>query len=129
MLCDSGNGYHLLFALELPNDQASEDLIRGVLLALAAKFDTPETHIDTGNFEANRLCKLPGTFARKAPSTPERPHRQSSVLECPEILQPVSRSLLESLADGHIPERTTLKVPLNDGLKLDWLRGFVYEQT
>jgi P4 family phage/plasmid primase-like protien len=125
MFCDSGNGYHLLFALELPNDQASEDLIRGALLALATKFDTPETHVDTGNFEANRLCKMPGTWARKAPATPERPHRQSSVLECPETLQPVSRSLLESLAAGHIPQRTALKVPLNDGLKMDWLRGFL----
>lgn len=125
LLCDSGNGYHIVFAIDLPNDQASEDLVRGVLLALAAKFDTPETHIDTGNYESNRLCKLPGTSARKAPATPERPHRQSSVLECPETLVPVSRSLLESLAARHIRERTTLKVPLNDGLKMDWLRGFV----
>jgi P4 family phage/plasmid primase-like protien len=125
MLCDSGNGYHLLFALELPNDQAIEDLIRGALLALAAKFDTPEAHIDTGNFEANRLCKLPGTWARKAPATPERPRRQSSLINCPETLNPVPRVLLESLAASHIPERTTLKVPLNDGLKMEWLHSLL----
>ena len=50
MLCDSGNGFHLLFGLELTNDQASEDLVRGVLLALAAKFDTPEAHVDCRRF-------------------------------------------------------------------------------
>lgn len=125
MLCDSGNGVHLLFALELPNDQESEDLVRGVLSALAVQFDTPETHIDAGNYESNRLCKLPGTWARKAPATPERPHRQSSVIECPETLQPVSRSLLKSLATGHTTARTALKVPPNDALKMDWLRSFL----
>jgi P4 family phage/plasmid primase-like protien len=125
MLCDSGNGFHVVFAIDLPNDQSSEDLVRGVLLALAAKFDTPEAHVDTGNFEANRLCKLPGTWARKAPATPERPHRQSGVIECPEILQPVPRALLESVSAGHIAERPTLKIPANDELKMEWLRGFL----
>ena len=124
-LCDSGNGYHLVFGLDLPNDQANEDLISGVLLALAAKFDTPEAHVDTGNFEANRLAKFPGSWARKAPATPERPHRQACIIECPEILEPVPRTLLESLASGHIPERTTLKIPANDTIKLEWLRGFL----
>jgi len=47
------------------------------------------------------------------------------VIECPEALEPVSRSLLEALAAGHIPERRALKVPANDELKMDWLRGFL----
>jgi len=125
MLCDSGNGFHTIFALDLPNDQSSENLIRGVLLGLAAKFYTPGAHVDTGNFEANRLCKLPGSWARKAPATPERPHRQACVVECPETLQPVSRVLLKSLAVGYIPERSSLKIPTNDQLKVEWLRGFL----
>jgi P4 family phage/plasmid primase-like protien len=125
MFCDSGNGFHLVFALDLPNDQASEDLVRGVLLALAAKFDTPEAHVDTGNFESNRLCKFPGSWARKAPATPERPHRQASVIDCPEKLQPVPRALLESLAAGHMQERPALRIPANDHGKVDWLRGFL----
>jgi P4 family phage/plasmid primase-like protien len=126
MTCDSGNGYHLLFAVDLPNDQASEDLIRSVLVALAAKFDTAGSRVDTGNFEANRICKMPGTWARKAAATPERPHRQASVIECPEILEPVARPLLESLAAGYAPElAAALKIPVNDGLKMDWLRAFL----
>jgi putative DNA primase/helicase len=124
MLCDSGNGFHLIFSVDLPNDQASEDLVRGVLVALG-KFDTAESHVDIGNFERNRICKFPGTWARKAAATPERPHRQSSVIECPETLEPVSRPLLESLAAGHIPERSTLKIPANDELKMEWLRSFL----
>ncbi len=125
MLVDSGNGYHLIYRIDLPNDQASEDLVRGVLLALAAKFDTHESRIDAGNYEANRICKLPSTWARKAPATPERPHRQSSVIEEPDSLQPVPRPLLESLAAGNIPDRPALTIPTNDGLKMEWLRGFL----
>ncbi len=124
-LYDSGNGFHLLFGLNLANDQASEDLVRGVLIALAAKFDTPEAHVDTSVYESNRLCKLPGSWARKAPATPERPHRQASVIESPKELQPVLRALLESLAAGHIPDRTALKIPANDNIKVEWLRGFL----
>ncbi len=95
-----------------------------MLIALG-RFDTPESHIDRGNFEANRICKMPGTWARKAPATPERPHRQSSLIDCPQTLEPVPRSLLESLAAGHVPEHATLKVPLNDRVKMEWRRGFL----
>ena len=49
---------------------------------------------------------------------------QSSVLECWKV-HPVSRSLLESLAAGHVHEQTAVKVPLNDGVKVEWLHGFL----
>ena len=125
LFCDSGNGYHLVFGLDLPNDQAREDLIRGVLLALAAKFDTPDAHVDTGNYESNRLAKFPGSWARKAPATPERPHRQACIVECHQSLEPVPQTLLETLAAGHVPERTLVKIPANDNIKVGWLRGFL----
>jgi hypothetical protein len=37
----------------------------------------------------------------------------------------VPGALLETLAAGHIPERTTLKIPANDNIKVEWLRGFL----
>jgi hypothetical protein len=37
---DSGNGYHLLYRIDLPNDLQSRNLLESVLKALAAKFDT-----------------------------------------------------------------------------------------
>jgi hypothetical protein len=64
-------------------------------------------------------------FGDLAAATPERPHRQASIVECPESLQPVSRTLLESLAAAHVPEPPTLKIPANDQLKVEWLRGFL----
>jgi hypothetical protein len=36
----SGNGWHLLYPLDLPNDDESRDLIKGALAGLAQRFDT-----------------------------------------------------------------------------------------
>ena len=84
ILVDSGNGTQARYAIDLPADQASEDLIRNLLAGLAAKFDNEQSHVDCGVFEANRVAKLPGTWARKAPESNGRPWRQSCILEVPE---------------------------------------------
>lgn len=49
-------------------------------------------------FNASRIVKLYGTRACKGQPTPERPHRDSRVIEAPEELRPTPRALLEALA-------------------------------
>lgn len=73
---DSGNGFHLRYRIHLPNDAAANELVRGVLRSLSARY----TMLDTTNFNAARVAKLPCTWARKGAATPERPHRQSALL-------------------------------------------------
>lgn len=77
----SGNGCHLLYPIDLPNDGASTALVKGVLKALAAKYDTPTVTVDTSVCNASRIVRVPGTWARKGPNTPERPHRVACVLQ------------------------------------------------
>jgi hypothetical protein len=104
VLADSGNGYHLLYRIDLPADDAFEtlpdgqvvkrngettELVRACLKALAARFDTPEVAIDTGVFDAPRICKLYGTMARKGEPTEDRPHRYSRVVDLPATLDVV----------------------------------------
>ncbi|MBV8077803.1 MAG: hypothetical protein JO284_15455, partial [Planctomycetaceae bacterium] len=98
VICDSGNGFHLLYQIWLPNDDASKALIEGVLKALAARFDTEDVKVDTGLFDANRIDKVYGTKACKGPGTTERPHRCSRVLQVPDAIEPVATALLEELA-------------------------------
>jgi hypothetical protein len=38
MVIDSGNGWHLRYRVDLPNDAAAHDLVRGVLYSLAARY-------------------------------------------------------------------------------------------
>jgi hypothetical protein len=146
---DSGNGYHLRFTVDLPADQASKDLIHDLLLGLAARFDNDDAHVDQGVFEANRLDKLPGSWARKGADEAGRPWRVSKILEIPTrevelpasptrprevinetFLEPVPRALIQTALDNlPLPQKLTggLVLPANDAAKYEWLRGFLVE--
>jgi hypothetical protein len=81
ILGDSGNGYHALFRIDLPADDGG--VVERILQALAARYDTPGVHIDQKVFNPARLCKLPGTMARKGDNVKARPHRRSKLVEVP----------------------------------------------
>lgn len=93
IITDSGNGTHLLFRVDLPCDDG--DLIKRTLKALAFWFNDEAVVIDEAVCDPSRLCKLPGTLARKGDSTSERPHRRAKILEHPQNLLPISKNLLE----------------------------------
>jgi hypothetical protein len=91
VLCDSGNGHHLLYKLtepytvEAPKLPLSEDdVLRRVLLHLADKFNGTTGTIDAKVYNPARIVKFPGTLACKGVASEERPHRRARVLEVPE---------------------------------------------
>jgi hypothetical protein len=79
---DSGNGYHAWYRIDLPADD--DGMVKDILATLARKHNTAAAKVDTSVFNASRIAKLPGTWARKGDSTPERPHRMARVLEVPD---------------------------------------------
>lgn len=99
ILCDSGNGCHLLYRVDLANDDAATKLIKRCLRAVAGRFNNDRVSIDTSVFNAARICKLYGTVSRKGDSTEERPHRVSRIVRGPgEGFGVVDRLQLEALA-------------------------------
>jgi hypothetical protein len=88
-----------------------------VLLALAQRFDTDAVKIDRAVFNASRICKVPGTVARKGDNTKDRPHRRARLLEVPGCdtlddlsganVLPVPAELLEALAAEAKEEKKT----------------------
>ncbi len=94
---DSGNGYHLLYAVDLPAAD-DEGRVEEVLKALAQRFDNPRAKVDQGVFNPARICKIPGTLARKGDELPDRPHRRSGILEAPQSREVVPVGLLDELA-------------------------------
>jgi hypothetical protein len=86
LLIDSGNGYHLLYRIDLPTDD--KGLVAGVLRALAALFDAEAVHIDQKVCNPARITKLPGSLAKKGDHTEGRPHRRSELLEVPGCADP-----------------------------------------
>jgi hypothetical protein len=100
---DSGNGAHLLYRIDLPNDEAATDLVRGCLATLDALFSNEKITVDTANHNAARIWKLYGTASRKGDNTPERPHRRAKVLSVPDELTVVPVERLAHLA-GLLPQ-------------------------
>ncbi len=115
---NSGNGTHLLFPINLPNDEPSKKLIAAVLNAIDAKFSSNEMTIDTTVSNASRITKLYGTMARKGAWTDDRPHRRSELASVPDYLndgskegEVVSVERLESVAKLAQQTSSTLENP------------------
>jgi hypothetical protein len=114
MLCDSGNGWHLRYCIDLPNDDAATELVRGVLARLHQLFPM----VDLGNFDAPRLCKLYGSFARKGEHSEERPWRRSAIIEVGSDIA-VTRAQLQELAAA--PEQAAVTSKVDDARVSDLL--------
>ena len=71
----SGNGSHTQYIIDIPNDPASDELVKTFLQALAHKFNSPACDVDCSVWNASRICKLYGTLATKGDNTADRPHR------------------------------------------------------
>ena len=96
---DSGNGAHLLYRIDLANDDAATEVVKGVLATLDALFSNDTITVDTANYNAARIWKLYGTMSRKGDSTPERPHRRAKVLSVPSEMEIVPLERLRHLAE------------------------------
>src|SRR5207244_442489 len=95
---DSGNGGHRLYAIDLPNDDASRTLLQRSLEALALYFSDHVVTLDLTVFNAARIWKVYGTMACKGDNLPARPHRIARLLDVPTPVETVTRAQLEALA-------------------------------
>ena len=84
---DSGNGAHLLYRVDLPNDSSATELVKGILAGVAARCAPDDISVDQTVFNAGRITKAYGTLACKGDNLPERPHRRSRLLEIPDDLR------------------------------------------
>jgi Protein of unknown function (DUF3987) len=121
IVADSGNGYHLLYAIELPNDETSGKLIQSCLEALAAKFNDASAKIDTAVFNPARIVKSYGSLAAKGDSTQDRPHRLAKLhpTTTPGGKEAVPLAKLEALAKlAPIDERAPGRSGTNSGSEI-----------
>jgi hypothetical protein len=98
-IADSGNGFHLVYAIDLPNDEEAKNLAQNVLKALAQRFNTDAVKTDTSVYNSSRITKFYGTLTRKGEATQERPHRRSKWVQRVEWV-PVAREKLEALVSA-----------------------------
>lgn len=95
----SGNGVHLLYAVNLNNSDGNKMLLKKSLETLNMLFADEDIDVDMKNFNPSRVCKLYGTSAQKGSNTPERPHRMSYMVKLPDDVKPTDISYLKKLCD------------------------------
>jgi putative DNA primase/helicase len=104
---DSGNGFHLLYRVNLPTDD--NKLIERLLVSLANRFDGDGVKIDRTMFNPARIVRLYGTRACKGDSVPERPHRVSSLCNTPDELRSITAEQLQVLIPKEEPRQHSSK--------------------
>ncbi len=104
ILAMSGNGYHLLYRIDLPADDGG--LVKAVLTALAEQFSNSAIAVDRSVHNPARIVKVVGTVSRKGdelrgvPGLEDRPHRRSEFIDVPEKIAIVPDERLRAVADA-----------------------------
>jgi hypothetical protein len=80
LTAESGNGMHLLYPIDLPNDPESTGLLQAVLNGLGDRLDNDVVSLDRTVFNAGRITKLYGTVANKGDHGLAAPWRLSRLL-------------------------------------------------
>lgn len=125
---DSGNGFHLLYKIDLPNNSEAKDLCSNFLKVLDLFFSDNTAEIDKSVFNASRITKLYGTYSRKGKSTNDRPHRESKITKVPNEVKATPRELIQRVADN-LPKKETPKFQNNYGRDEFDLDKFISEHN
>jgi hypothetical protein len=80
VLASSGNGWHLCYPWNAPNDEQAKQKHREILLGLERLAGNERAHVDAKTFNAARIWKLPGTQSRKGIESDGRLHNYSHVI-------------------------------------------------
>jgi hypothetical protein len=121
LLADSGNGAHLLYRIDLPNDTASRELVKSVLEVISLKFSDAQVSVDIGNFNASRIWRVYGTYNVKGEETEQRPYRRAQLLEVPDEIEIVSREKMKKLGAAFpVPSKDVREDQLD---VIRWIEG------
>ncbi len=122
VVASSGNGAHVLYRLDLPNNQKSLNLIRGCLTALSLQFSTATVTLDMGTANASHLTRMYGTVNRKGTESSDRSYEASRLFEVPDVIETVTEEQLFAIA-RRLPIAPTEK----SGQRFDvdgWIREY-----
>lgn len=82
VVADSGNGWHLLYPMDLSAENKS--MVKTILKGLSERCSDALARVDPGTYKLSDRLKCYGTLTRReAPPTAERPYRYSGLVEVP----------------------------------------------
>lgn len=118
----SGNGYWLLYPIDLPNDDESKEIVEGVLAHLSNRFSSSVVSIDTTVSNAARIVALIGTMKVKGDPTDDRPHRRSRLSFSPPDLRPVPIDRLRQLLPTAAAKTAPVITIASDRMPAGWVK-------
>jgi len=108
LIIDSGNGYHILYKIEMANNEENTLLVKNFLTMLSL-FSNEYASVDLAVFNASRIAKVPGTYSRKGRSTDSRPQRLCKVLSIPNSINITDSGYIKKIADELPIEETPVR--------------------
>lgn len=95
---NSGNGVHVMYRVDEPNDDAARVDFECALKMLSSLFSDDKVKVDVTVFNASRVWKIYGTVSAKGSDTAERPHRVAMVTHIPRDIVLLTREQIENVA-------------------------------
>lgn len=103
VICDSANGFHLLYRQAMLNTPQNTETMKNFLKVLDIYFSTDKVKIDCSTFNPSRICKLYGVISRKGSDTKDRPQRESKILKVPQEVKITPNEYFEKVA-SYLPK-------------------------
>ena len=100
IICDSGNGIHLLYHVDLDNTPENVNILKNLLGALDVLYSNGDVKVDRVTFNPARITKLYGVKTVKGGNTPERPHRWSKIIKTPSEIVTVTVDSMNRVIDS-----------------------------
>ena len=95
---DSGNGCHVMYRVDEPNDDSARVDFEYALKMLSSIFSDDKVKVDVTVFNASRVWKIYGTISAKGSSTADRPHRVAVLTSVPQEIKLLSREQIAAVA-------------------------------
>ena len=105
LFADSGNGYHLLYRVDLDNTSDNKNMIKRFLKSLDIYYSNQQAQVDTTTYNPARIIKFYGTTACKGDNTSDRPHRYSMIIDLGDTGTLVTQEQLTAIGN-RLPEPT-----------------------
>jgi hypothetical protein len=94
----SGSGVHLLYRVQLKNNEERRKLVKDFLDALGLMFSDERVKIDSTVGNPSRIARLVYSVNRKGSNTCERPWRMAHFVKVPEEIKPTDPVYIERIA-------------------------------
>ncbi|MGN0929167.1 MAG: DnaB-like helicase C-terminal domain-containing protein, partial [Alphaproteobacteria bacterium] len=102
VICKSGNGYHAMYRLSnVEPTKENTDYIKDFFNYMSLMFTDDKVDFDTKNSNAARLTKFYSSTARKGANIPDRPHRESKIIKCPDAITPIDFNIIIVFANKY----------------------------